>query len=276
MLKAFHKFFIKDKSILKSSDFHNDFLAISDSIYEVIRIIDLKSMFFDEHYLRLKKTAATINFPLWLSKTDLLKEINHLLLINEITSGNIEIIFSYHKKSKQKHFYCLFIEDRYPNSNDYKKGVKSELFYGKRDQPNAKKINLDFRNITSLNISEKNIYEVILVGENGSITEGSRSNIFFIKNNKIYTSKVKDVLAGITREKVIFLCQQLGVSITELEINKSELSFFDAAFFTGTSPKVLPITQIGSIKYNPLNPLLQTLIREYDLLISNSLKPLIF
>ena len=50
-------------------------------------------------------------------------------------------------------------------------------------------------------ISDNKLYEVLLVDRNGRITEGSRSNVFFVKGNKFYTGPSAMVLVGITRKK---------------------------------------------------------------------------
>ncbi len=59
-------------------------------------------------------------------------------------------------------------------------------------------------------LQESKAYEALLVNEEGYITEGSRSNVFLIKDGVIYTPADRDVLLGITRAKVIDLIRDYG------------------------------------------------------------------
>ncbi|WP_443110713.1 aminotransferase class IV [Caloramator sp. mosi_1] len=109
----------------------------------------------------------------------------------------------------------------------------------------------------------------MLVNNFDEITEGSRSNIFFIKGSKLYTAPKEDVLVGITRIKVIEIANKLGFEVVEDKIKVSQISEFEACFLTGTSPKVLPISYIDSYAYNVNNDILRNIMREYDKMINN-------
>jgi len=109
-----------------------------------------------------------------------------------------------------------------------------------------------------------------LVNQKGEITEGSRSNMFFVKNNVFYTSPSKDVLVGITRSRVIQLCTQLGYEVKEQEIPVSFLDEIDGLFLTGTSPKVLPIASVDTHQYDSSNnSAILALQKAYDDLINS-------
>jgi branched-chain amino acid aminotransferase len=103
----------------------------------------------------------------------------------------------------------------------------------------------------------------------GEITEGSRSNLFFIKGNSVYTSPSKDVLMGITRQRIISICRKNGIGVNETAILADQVEFFDAAFISGTSPKVLPISTIDDYKYSTDNSLLLNIMEIYNNEIQN-------
>ena len=89
------------------------------------------------------------------------------------------------------------------------KWSKNDLYFGERENPNAKIINLSFREKVNKKIREKNAYEAILVDRKGYITEGSKSNIFMIKDNMLLTSPVKAVLPGVTRGEIIDIAEEV-------------------------------------------------------------------
>ena len=55
-----------------------------------------------------------------------------------------------------------------------------------------------------------------------------------------------------------------GIRFHEVPINASDIGSFDAAFISGTSPKVLPIASIGEETYDVNDPLLRDIMRWYD------------
>ena len=56
--------------------------------------------------------------------------------------------------------------------------------------------------------SDKMLYEVLLVNRDGVITEGSRSNVFFIKSGEVYTPPTDAVLPGVTRTMIIRILEE--------------------------------------------------------------------
>ncbi len=74
---------------------------------------------------------------------------------------------------------------------------------------------------------ETGSYEAILVNTRHQVTEGSRSNIFFVKDDQVITAKSNDVLEGITRQQIIVMMNNEGIPLIEKEILESELETFD-------------------------------------------------
>lgn len=263
MMSAYYSLYIENGNIKKSSQYNPDILNHGLSIYEVVRIINKKILFFEEHYERLVNSAKMTSINLWLNKNKILEEMDTLMDINHVSDGNIEIIF--HKtETNQNIFICMFIKPRYPTQEMIQHGVKSELHYAERFNPNAKIINLPLRVKTIKHIDDQDLYEVVFVDRNGYVTEGSRSNIFFIKGNHVYTSPVSEVLPGITRLKVCEMCQDHNIPLHEIPIKSDCIGDYDAAFFTGTSPNVLPIANIGEIQFNPQQHLLKKMVKLFD------------
>ena len=87
-------------------------------------------------------------------------------------------------------------------------------------------------------------YEALLVNENNLITEGSRSNIFFLRNNILFTAPDNMILNGITRKYILEICSENNITVKYEPVNADEISDYDAVFMTGTSPMVLPFNRI--------------------------------
>ncbi len=257
---------------INASDFDHSIFSNGVSLYEVIRVINGVPLFIEEHLSRLDVSAQLINFKRWLSTKDLKQIIEILIEKNNTLNGNIKVSINRNPKLSTKNIICQFIPAHYPSASNYLKGVKSILFNAERDNPNVKKTNQTLREAADKAIKAYKVFEVILVDRDHYITEGSRSNIFFIKDQTIYTSPNNKVLAGVTRQKILNLCSSNGIEISEQVISTSKLRYFNAAFFSGTSPKVLPISTIDQIKFNPTYPLLKKIMMLYEDEINRYLK----
>jgi D-alanine transaminase len=87
-------------------------------------------------------------------------------------------------------------------------------------------------------------YEAILYRDD-FITEGSRTNFFAIKDNKVITAPLSNyILDGITRKVVLKLCQENKIDFIEKYIKVKELKTFNEFFVTGTTTEITPVVQI--------------------------------
>jgi len=229
------------------------------SVYEVIRLTDGKPQFLPEHYARLENSLGAIGMPVPFTSEKLADSIRELAEEGQIRDHNLKL-----EVDVSGHGVLYLNPTHYPSAQQYAEGVKTELFRGERKNPNIKMMDQALRDATDAAIREHNLYEVILVDRGGQITEGSRSNIFFIKNGEVFTSPLHQVLPGVTRGKIIEIVRSKGIRVHEELISASDIASFDAAFISGTSPKVLPISSVGDIAYDVNEPLLRDIMAWYD------------
>ncbi|MBP7967332.1 branched-chain amino acid transaminase [Candidatus Woesebacteria bacterium] len=87
--------------------------------------------------------------------------------------------------------------------------------------------------------------EAILLSEDGHVAEGSAMNFFMVRDGVLVTpSKSNDILEGITRRTVLELAKDLGMTVEERTIDRSELYVADEAFFSGTGAQISWIQKI--------------------------------
>lgn len=94
----------------------------------------------------------------------------------------------------------------------------------------------------------------LLLDTDGFIAEGTGSNIFLIKQGKIYTPEGRNVLRGITRAYVMQLAEELGVSCEEKNLNLYDLYEADEAFLTSTPYCIVPVTSINNVPIGNRKP----------------------
>ena len=83
----------------------------------------------------------------------------------------------------------------------------------------------------------------ILMDMDGYLTEGTGANVFLVSNGVIKTPQDRAILQGISRGMVLDLAEQLDLETVEEDLQPYDLYTADEAFFTGTSPCVLPVTK---------------------------------
>ena len=87
----------------------------------------------------------------------------------------------------------------------------------------------------------------LLLDTDGFIAEGTGSNIFLVKNGKIYTPEGRNVLRGITRRYVMSLAEEMNISCEEKNLNVYDLYQADEAFVTSTPYCIVPVTKINGV-----------------------------
>lgn len=262
-------YIVTNNGIRPFSEMEASSLNFDRSVYEVIRVIDGVALFLEDHFDRLVSSVQIGGLHLDMELSKFRQNIADLVRLNQIRNGNIKFVISEGETGNQWSF--SFISHSYPNSTDYLSGVPVGLLFAERENPTAKIIQNAVRERANRMIADKDLYEVLLVDRNERITEGSRSNVFFVKGNRFYTAPDSMVLAGVTRKKVMECLADLEYTIIEKAILASEIGTFDAAFLTGTSPKVLPVNRIDEISFQVNSIFIERLMDRYNLMIERYL-----
>lgn len=244
----------------------------SRTIYEVIRVISGVPLFLERHMERLEASARLVDCSVKTISDKIQNSIIDLIKANNSPDKNIKVIVS-NMENTIPDYRAYFIKSSYPTSEKYQNGVHGILFNEERNNPNAKVVNFSFKERIAAALADAEAYEALLVNKENEITEGSRSNVFFVKNGTVLTAPKGNVLIGITRVCVFELCKNLGIKIVEMPISVSMLKEMDGAFMTGTSPKILPISTIDDMSFSSAeNQVIKALIKGYDEIISKYLK----
>ncbi|MBS2211741.1 aminotransferase class IV [Carboxylicivirga mesophila] len=265
------QYFLMDRT-LKSVNFFNS--AITDEevcIYEVFRIQNNMPLFIEEHLKRLENSLKIANKQPIIRISQLSNRLKMLYAANNISDGNVKLDFRFMPDGEQV-FMAYFIPSSYPTEEQRQKGIKCSLQFSERHHPNAKIYNPDVRGKANTIIEQRHVYETLLVNSDNCLTEGSRSNLFFINGNTLITADDSVVLPGIMRQHIISIIEALGLSLEYRCLPVEDISKMEAAFISGTSPRLLPVNQIGEYSLKVNHPLLQQLRVELEKDIAARLK----
>jgi len=162
-----------------------------------------------------------------------------------------------------------------PTPEMYAKGVAVAVVSITRNSPSAidpaVKSGNYLNNVLALGEARRRCraYEAILCGADGTIAEGSTSNIFVVMGGEVRTPPLEvGILDGITRAKVLELCRKNGIRLVETRLFPSELRAVDEAFITSATRGVLPVTTIDekAVGAGVPGPVTQKLMSLYDAL----------
>ena len=91
--------------------------------------------------------------------------------------------------------------------------------------------------------------EAILLTAEGFVADGSGENVFVVKDGELYTPDLStSILPGITRDTVIQIAQDLGYTVHEKSLIRSDLYLADEAFMTGTAAEVTPLRAVDDVE----------------------------
>ncbi len=254
-----------NNQLVDKTDFDERIFAEGLSIYEVIRVFKGHPIFLNDNLLRLSNSLNKSNISIQVESLNIPDKLRQLIRMEHITEGNVKYVL--HFSGSRTDEYMFQIPHHYPAAIDYERGVPAMTYQMMRENPEVKYLNQHLRTISDRLMEIHRVYEVLLVDKEGYITEGSRSNVFFVQGQTLYTSPSAYVLPGTSRKRVFDICKQQGVSLLEQRIALKDTEKFDAAFLTGTSPLILPLNCIDKVVYSTGNPLMRRLMKHYFALL---------
>jgi len=271
METALLNYFVLDTQLRSTCDFNPYVFEKGVGIYEVLRVEQGVPVFLQEHIGRFFSSAALENIPVNLSEKFIRKAVQLLIEQNRMQLGNIK--FLYHWNGQDDHRFMAWVMPFfYPSARHYAEGVSVGTMKAERENPNAKKVLSGLRSQADALIKKEGLWEVVYVNSRGHLTEGSRSNIFFIRDKQVLTPELSLVLPGITRAKVLQLAEENGIPFEETKIELSDIGEFDACFLTGTSPKILPVAKLDNTTFDVQNTLMRQLMQGYDEMVTEDLR----
>jgi len=261
MNECYGKMFMLNGTLQPVELFDKSLVYEGDSIYEVLRMVKGNPIFFPDHMERLVTSVKLQKKETLADASSLRKDIISLARSDKKREANLKIVFNYNNGKTNCLLY--FIEPSYPSETQYQKGVKGILFFAERKDPESKVINHKLRSSIYHRLISESSYEAILVNEKNLITEGSRSNIFFLKGDNLITAPDNVILNGITRKHILEICAENRIRVEFGCVKTSDIREYDAVFMTGTSPIVLPFYCIDNNFFRVKHQLIEKLRELY-------------
>ena len=268
------------------SAFDHGFL-FGDSVYEVVCTNENRPCFLDKHLDRLFASANAISLDIPQNREWFRNQLQKTLEAAENIESYIRIIVTRGEGEinidpstcYNPNIIIIVKETDETSESSYEKGIRVALVSIKRNSrdalnPNVKTGNYLNNVLAKVEAIKLGAQDAIMVNPWGYLTEGTTSNLFFVREGHINTPSLEcGLLSGITREMVIQLAKENGFHIEEGKWPGETLYDADEIFLTGTIKKVLPVTYldgrpVGSGKPGPVT---QKLMSLYDHLIESKI-----
>jgi len=112
----------------------------------------------------------------------------------------------------------------------------------------------------------KNCSDALMFDYRGYVAEATGANIFFVKEREVHTPLPDCFLNGITRQTVIRLLKERGITIHERHILPDEMADFEECWLTGTAAEVQPVNTIGPYSFS-IGALTRDMVSAYSQLV---------
>jgi branched-chain amino acid aminotransferase len=158
----------------------------------------------------------------------------------------------------------------YLGEEGLKNGIRIKVSSWKRVGPNtiphaSKATGIYLNSMLAVTEANRAGYdEAILLTDDGFFADGSGENVFVVKDGKVATPPLStSILPGITRDSLIQIAQDLGYTVEEKNLIRSDLISADEVFMTGTAAEVTPIREVDDREIGPPGPVTKELQTAY-------------
>ena len=234
-------------------------LHYASSVFEGERCYNGKIFKSVEHSERLRKSGELLDMPLPYSVAEIEAAKEATLKANGLTDAYVralawrgagEDMGVASKKNPIRMAVAVWSWGNY--YGDAKtKGAKLDIAKWKRPSPEtiphaAKAAGLYMICTMSKHAAEaKGCSDAMMFDYRGYVAEATGANIFFVKDGEVHTPLPDAFLNGITRQTVIGMLRDKGITVHERHILPAELEGFQQCWLTGTAAEVAPVGQIG-------------------------------
>ena len=245
-----------------STDLYSQTLHYGSGVLEGIRSYATEdgAMVFKakEHFERLLYSAEKMHIDLSYSVDELVTLTYELLERNNLQNAYIRpLVYLGQNMSLQPTeevhvLLCAWNWERY--LGDKQLNLMTSSF----QRPNPKscfveaKVTGHYTNsiLATTEAKSKGYDEALLLDMNGFVAEGPGANFFYEKDDKLFTAPLGNILAGITRQTIIELAQELGIEVEETFFTPEDVYQADGAFFTGTAAEVAGVESLDDRTFN--------------------------
>jgi branched-chain amino acid aminotransferase group I len=262
-------------------------------LFQTMRSYKGKIFLLDRHIKRLKDAAQTIGMGAKVAGLDLEKACAETVNINGInedarvrlTVTNGEGTALPWVDAGGDPTVLITVVPYTPYTNEqYEQGFKVGISNVRRTRQNAleslKTISYLANVMARMEVAQHGMDEALLLNEDGYISEGGSSNIFFVRSGRVVTPALNSgLIPGVTREVVMELAAALGIVLSEGTVGKPIFKQCEEAFMTNSMMEIMPVTNISDesgasmvVGGGKMGPITRQLLQAYRDMVEKATK----
>jgi len=269
------EFIDKDAPVIRLEDRG---LTFGDGLFEVIRTINGRLLFYDEHMQRMLQSAAFFHLELRPGPEVLRPIALELVARNGVRDGELYLELTRGVDPMRGHrlppagtpptLFMLAQPVRAIDPVNWQQGASVFSFPDLRHgYCEHKTLNL-LPNVLAKNFAfDRGGYDALMYREDAAgryVTEGGSSSYFCVREGAVITPTVENILPGITRRKVIDLARDRGLPVREERLHLDALWQAQEVFLASTVSKVMPVRRVDDRTWPAPGPVTRTLAEAFD------------
>lgn len=257
-------------------------LLYGDGVFEGIRAYNGRVFMLDEHVERLYKSAQAIALTIPMTKAVMAAAVVKTCAANKLKDGYIRLVVTrgvgelglnpYLCKKPQVIIIAAAIQ-LYPKEL-YDTGMAIVTVGTTRNHteavnPRIKSLNYLNNIMAKIEAINAGVMECILLNPQGYVAEASGDNVFVVRGKELLTPPSWcGALEGITRQVVMKLAAEQGLTVKEDVLTRYDLYTADELFLTGTAAEIISVVNmdrriIGSGKPGPITRKLANAFKQF-------------
>jgi len=258
-LKVYISGKLYDKEDAKISVYDHG-LLYGDGVFEGMRSYGGKVFRLKEHIARLYNSAKAIWLEIPIAREAMAQAVNDTLRANAIQDGYVRLVVTRGAgtlgldPNRTSHPQVIVITDYislYPQEY-YDNGLEIISVSTIRNHPNAlnpriKSLNYLNNILAKIEGLQAGCIEALMLNHKGEVAECTGDNIFVVIRGQLLTPPTDaGILEGITRDAVIELGRQAGLTVRETALTKHDVYTAEECFLTGSAAEVIPVVKVDS------------------------------
>ncbi|KTC86368.1 aminotransferase class IV [Legionella brunensis] len=244
----------------------DDRIFLGEGLFETLRIADGKPCYAKLHWQRLHNGASLLGIPLEIPFDLWLEKLHYCIELASLQNGGIKVTLSGGSASRgldaksQESRLCFDTFHYVKNSHALK--LISAPWVRDNNNPiyQVKSVNYLEAIIARRQAQLVGADDVLFYNLKKHATETSIANLFIIKDNLLYTPNVESgILAGIVRQRLLFLSKANAISYFECELDELALHNADAMFVCNSLQGIRTVSMLDKSSFVPHHPLVNLL-----------------
>ena len=250
----------------ESMSINNRGYRYGDALFETIKVVTGKILFWEDHYFRLMSSMRILRMeiPMEFTMEFLEEQIHKTLNANQIGESSSKIRLLIHRNEgglylpENNEISFVITVDKLDNDfyllneTDYEVDLFKD-YYLSADLLSTLKTNNKVLNVVgSIYAKENDLSNCLVLNTNKNVVEALNGNVFILKDKVLKTPPVEDgCLKGIMRKQIIDIVKTIPeITLIEESISPFELQKVDEIFITNVIQGIQPVTKYRKKKYD--------------------------